>query len=575
MSVRADALDAGSAAIEAGGEAAVLDHAALADDGAQKVDGERPAFVSAAAGEDTGAGSAGPGLRVVAASFDEALRSTAFGDADKYRVSDSLDRTLPIASVRLSGADAKVVEIVLAAPLAPGSTVNLTYNALAGSFAFTQATDAVGNTAASFGPVAVDTGTAPSDDATLDRFRIKRNNTVQNLTPAFDPMVSAYRRELGNGVDEVTLEVRASDANAAVAIAGDDDPATPGEAAIALAEGPNTVTATVTAEDGVTMRSYTALVARAAAAPAADAAALWTARMTVGQSATGRGYDTGTIGHMAPDRFDHAGWRDRGQLPRLHGRRVPAGDGLAQWRGAARGQLPPRDRRPVVRPGGRWRGAGIHVRGGGPGLELRRGGRREARAGRHAAGVHRDGDLDRREQLLGAGSRHAGGGRGGRQPDVLDRGRRGRGAVPDRGRCARIQGGAGLRDAARRGEHRSRECGGNNLYLVRVRASDGGSSAEATIRVRVTDEADTAGAIGTLAFSQGGATSMHLYWSEAARAGGPAITGYDVEYKRETAGNWTTKSHSGTGITTTITGLTAGNTYDYRVRGKNGEGDGP
>ena len=565
----------GSAAIEAGGEAAVLDHAALADDGAQKVDGERPAFVSAAAGEDTGAGSAGPGLRVVAASFDEALRSTAFGDAEKYRVSDSLDRTLPIASVRLSGADAEVVEIVLAAPLAPGSTVNLTYNALAGSFAFTQATDAVGNTAASFGPVAVDTGTAPSDDATLEVFRIKRNNTVQNLTPAFDPMVSAYRRELGNGVDEVTLEVRASDANAAVAIAGDDDPATPGEAAIALAEGANTVTATVTAEDGVTMRSYTALVARAAAAPAADAGALWTARMTVGQSATGRGYDTGTIGSMAPDRFDHAGgvtvvsflaytageyrlgtaWRSGGAplegsyRLEVGGRSFDlAGDGVAQeftFAAADPGwnfgevvdvKLVPVDTPPA------FTGTAISIAENsfwGPDLDTLAG--------------DAEGDSLTFSIVGGADAelfQIAGG--------VL-----GFKAAPD----FEMPRDVASTDPA--------NAAGNNLYLVRVRASDGGSSAEATIRVRVTDEADTAGAIGTLALSQGGATSMHLYWSEAARAGGPAITGYDVQYKRNTVSAWSTKSHSGTGITTTITGLTAGNTYDYRVRGKNGEGDGP
>ena len=57
--------------------------------------------------------------------------------------------------------------------------------------------------------------------------------------------------------------------------------------------------------------------------------------------------------------------------------------------------------------------------------------------------------------------------------------------------------------------------------------------------------------------------------------GKPAISGYDVEYQLAGANNWTTKTHSGTGTTSTLTGLTTGKTYNVRVRAKNDEGNSP
>ncbi len=58
--------------------------------------------------------------------------------------------------------------------------------------------------------------------------------------------------------------------------------------------------------------------------------------------------------------------------------------------------------------------------------------------------------------------------------------------------------------------------------------------------------------------------------------GGSAITGYDVEYRvTSTGGAWTDASHSGTGASHTITGLTNGTEYDVQVRAVNSVGDGP
>jgi len=83
-----------------------------------------------------------------------------------------------------------------------------------------------------------------------------------------------------------------------------------------------------------------------------------------------------------------------------------------------------------------------------------------------------------------------------------------------------------------------------------------------------------------------------LSWS-APSGQGATIRGYDIEYRAceatndddtvltcgsgtdQTWGDWKTKSHSGTGITATITGLTNGTRYQARVRARNVNGPGP
>ncbi len=83
-----------------------------------------------------------------------------------------------------------------------------------------------------------------------------------------------------------------------------------------------------------------------------------------------------------------------------------------------------------------------------------------------------------------------------------------------------------------------------------------------------------------------------LSWS-APSGQGVTIRGYDVEYRACNAatsdaavlfcdadeefvwGDWKSRSHSGNGITTTITGLTNGIEYEARVRARNANGPGP
>ena len=70
---------------------------------------------------------------------------------------------------------------------------------------------------------------------------------------------------------------------------------------------------------------------------------------------------------------------------------------------------------------------------------------------------------------------------------------------------------------------------------------------------------------------------LDVSWT-APHSRGAAITGYDVQYRASSSGTWTEWVHTGTGTTTTITGLqehlsSSGITYLVRVRATNGQGD--
>ena len=54
---------------------------------------------------------------------------------------------------------------------------------------------------------------------------------------------------------------------------------------------------------------------------------------------------------------------------------------------------------------------------------------------------------------------------------------------------------------------------------------------------------------------------------------GPDITGYNVEFRQGTSGTWRNFSHTGSAVTTTLTGLTANTSYQARVQAVNGETD--
>ena len=110
-------------------------------------------------------------------------------------------------------------------------------------------------------------------------------------------------------------------------------------------------------------------------------------------------------------------------------------------------------------------------------------------------------------------------------------------------------------------------------YSVAVRVRDGrGGTNVVNVTIRVTDVAgeapDTPVAPTVTSVSS---TSLQVNWDAPGNAG-PPITDYDYRY-RKPAGTWTQVTNTTiTGLTETITGLTASTSYDVEVRAKNAEG---
>ena len=147
-------------------------------------------------------------------------------------------------------------------------------------------------------------GASASTDATLSALSL---GTGVTLDPAFASATTEYRAWVANPVDSVTVTATKNDEAATVAIAGDDDDATRGTAALSLDTGRNTVKVTVTAEDGNTTEAYTVTLVREAAAPSAHPAALLTASMTVGERDGFPGYNallSPTIGAITGADFE-------------------------------------------------------------------------------------------------------------------------------------------------------------------------------------------------------------------------------------------------------------------------------
>ena len=115
-----------------------------------------------------------------------------------------------------------------------------------------------------------------------------------------------------------------------------------------------------------------------------------------------------------------------------------------------------------------------------------------------------------------------------------------------------------------------------NTYSVTVTADDGNDgTATVAVTINLTDVAEKSAkpAKPRLAAVTGTPTSLNATWTKPGLNGGPEITGYNVQYKLSTASTWSDFAHSGTGVMATITGLTAGMSYQVRVQAKNGETD--
>ena len=69
-------------------------------------------------------------------------------------------------------------------------------------------------------------------------------------------------------------------------------------------------------------------------------------------------------------------------------------------------------------------------------------------------------------------------------------------------------------------------------------------------------------------------TELNVYWTAPANPG-PAITDYDVKYRKQDETVWTAHSFTGTGTTTAIRNLDPDVTYKVQVKARNDEGDSP
>ena len=121
----------------------------------------------------------------------------------------------------------------------------------------------------------------------------------------------------------------------------------------------------------------------------------------------------------------------------------------------------------------------------------------------------------------------------------------------------------------------------NPSYTVTVTATDpSNESASIGITITVTDveEPPPAPAIPMVkAAATNGHNTLDVSWEAPDVTGKPEISGYEVQYQKQGAGEWGTDAvelpDPGT-RSTTITGLTPGTTYEVRVLAKNDEGTG-
>ena len=108
--------------------------------------------------------------------------------------------------------------------------------------------------------------------------------------------------------------------------------------------------------------------------------------------------------------------------------------------------------------------------------------------------------------------------------------------------------------------------------IVKVEDDEGASGTIAvTLVVTDVDEQPATPAAPTVRAPEGSSTSLLVSWKAPDRNGGPPLTGYGVEYRQGTVGDWKAWQHDGTATSTTITELRAHTDYQVRVRALNDE----
>ena len=171
----------------------------------------------------------------------------------------SATSTPAVSDVDVTGAD---VVLTLGAAVRFGDTVAVSYTVPdeANSEAVIQ--DLAGLNAAALASQSVTNATAKAADATLAALAVAVGETALTLTPAFEAAETSYSASVAHETTVATVTAAVTDSRASVALPDDDDSVTDG-VQVNLTVGANTVTVTVTAEDGSTTGAYTVTVSRA------------------------------------------------------------------------------------------------------------------------------------------------------------------------------------------------------------------------------------------------------------------------------------------------------------------------
>ena len=116
-----------------------------------------------------------------------------------------------------------------------------------------------------------------------------------------------------------------------------------------------------------------------------------------------------------------------------------------------------------------------------------------------------------------------------------------------------------------------------NSYSLSVTVTDqtANSSASVTINLSDVDEPPAKPAAPAVAATPGAADSLDVSWPAPANAGKPAITSYDLRYRKGDMGGWTERPSGVTTTSATIDGLDGNSSYQVEVLARNDEGASP
>ena len=233
---------------------ATLTHAAVAAESTHSVDGLRPTLLTTSPNEP---------------------KTSANGASIELTFSETLSATTAAAgafAVEVAGATASVsgtptvsgtkVTLTLTTAVTAGQAVTVAYTDPTANNDANAVQDLAGNDAATFAARTV-TNSVASTNANL------RSLTLSGVTlsPTFTAAVTGYTAAVANSVASTTVEAAAAHASATIEyLDGSAQTLTDADAAdgfqVALAVGADTIKVKVTAEDGVTEKTYTVVVTR-------------------------------------------------------------------------------------------------------------------------------------------------------------------------------------------------------------------------------------------------------------------------------------------------------------------------